>query len=77
MSAIAVSIFIKQVGDKVSISSLSTNDVVARSIERMLCEQAEHVIQFVSASYVCVDELVKHKADVPSQHQSTPVDRQK
>ena len=77
MSGIAVSIFIKQVGDKVSISSLSTDDVVAKSIERMLFEQAEHVIKFVSASYECVDELVKHKADIPTQHQSTPVDKQK
>ena len=62
MNAISISIFIKQVGDKVSISSLSTDDVVAKSIERMLCEQAEHVIQFVDASYKCADEIGKHKA---------------
>jgi hypothetical protein len=56
---IAVSVFIKQDGDKVSIASLAADDYVSKAIERMLCEQAEHVIKFVDAAHHCASQISK------------------
>jgi hypothetical protein len=67
--AIAVSIFIKQTGGKVSISSISTDSGIAKAIEKMLCEQAENIIKYIDASYVCM-EAVDKAAHEPGQHQS-------
>jgi hypothetical protein len=56
---IAVSIFVKQDGDKVSIASLAADDPVSKAIERMLCEQATHVVQFVEATQHCAEQIAK------------------
>jgi hypothetical protein len=59
MTEIAISIFITQTGDKVSVKSLSADDWMSKAIERMLCEQATHVIGFLDATFVCADEIKK------------------
>lgn len=61
MPEIAVSIFITQTGDKVSVKSLSADDVISKSIERMLCEQVTHVVGFIDATFVCADEIQRAK----------------
>ena len=61
MPEIAVSIMVTQTGDKVSIKSLAADDIVSKSIERMLCEQARHVIGYLDATLVCADEIQKAK----------------
>jgi hypothetical protein len=54
---IAVSIFIKQNGDKISICSLAADDVISKLIERMLREQSEYVIKYIDASHYCADAI--------------------
>lgn len=65
MSGIAVSIFISQIGDKVSIKSLSADDNISKAVERMLCEQAANVIKFTSAAFECADEIAKEAGSNP------------
>ena len=58
---IAVSIFIKQNGNRITISSLAADGIVSKSIEKMLCEQAEHVIKYVDAGHECADIIAQQQ----------------
>jgi len=61
MNPVAVSIFIKQNGDKITISSLAADDVISKSIENMLCEQATQAIKYIDSASLCAEKIVEHQ----------------
>lgn len=65
MSDIAVSIFISQNADQISIKSLAADDVISKSVERMLCEQAAHVLKYIDAAVVCAEAIKPGSAVQP------------
>ena len=62
MSKIAVSVFICQNdANTVSIRSLSADDAVSKSLEKMLRESATHVLQYIQASVDCAESISQHR----------------